>query len=345
MRKVSIFVLLLFPLIEGCFLNVDGPQAPAIETVNCIKWSSDGSMLVAFRTKPYDSAGETLSHSFIDVYNQTGTLVSTTPINSAFLAPIEITDDGKHFIFWDLRTNSNESLKFGTLGDPVLTPVGAQGDSSLKLEWKAEMDAMSPSGHLMISDKSNGSGIDGAPVTYFLTYFNGGTFREMHQWNSHWVGTYYGATILNDSLFSICENIGGNNVFSVYDTSLNLIYRVPMSPQGTLGIGYAQSLNSIVAAGNWNGPSGTVNLINLTSGQTQKVLDWPGNGMNAAPDGFHVVYPYVGVKVRNLSTNIEKDIASDVPVIELFSPDAQTVAYVPLNNEAIVKFAPVNGLP
>jgi hypothetical protein len=343
MRKVSLFVLLLIPFIEGCSLDVDGLQSPPIETVNSIQWSSDGSMLVAFRTKPYDSANGWYSHNYVDVYNRSGTLVSSTAI-SAPDAPFAITDDAQYFIFLDFE-HDKYSLKFGTLTGSVLAPVGAQGDSSLALEWSASMNAISPSGHLMISSKSNGSGLDGAPVTYYLTYFNEGTFREMRNWNSHWVGSYYGATIFNDSLFSICENIGGSDFFSVYDTSLNLIYRESMSPQGTRGIGYARSLNSIVAARNWNGPNGTVNMINLASGKSEQVLLWPGTGMNAAPDGYHVVYPYVGVVVRNLTTNNQKVISSDYSVLQLFSPDTQIVAYVPLSNEAIVKCVAVNGLP
>ena len=203
MRKVSLFVLLLIPFIEGCSLDVDGLQSPPIETVNSIQWSSDGSMLVAFRTKPYDSAGGWYSHNYVDVYNRSGTLVSSTAI-SASDAPFAITDDAQYFIFLEFE-HDKYSLKFGTLTDSVLAPVGAQGDSSLALEWSASMNAISPSGHLMLSNKSNGSGLDGAPVTYFLTYFNEGTFREMRNWNSHWVGSFYGATIFNDSLFSICE--------------------------------------------------------------------------------------------------------------------------------------------
>jgi hypothetical protein len=340
MRKVSIFVLLLFPLIEGCFLNVDGPQAPPIEMVNSIKWSSDGSMLIAFRTKPYDITETSYSsYYYVDVYNRSGTRVSSTLIGNPEVDPIAITDDGQHFIFNDLR-NNKFSLKFGTLDDSVLVAVGAQGDTSLSLEWSAGLDCMSPSGHLMISHKSNGSGIDGAPVTYFLTYFNGGTFRETRQWQTHLAGNFPYVTLFNDSLFSINENIGGNDYFSVYDTSLELIYRMPMYPQGTLGISYAQSLNSIVIGGD-----GSVKLINLANGKSQQVLSSPDGGMNAAPDGYHVVYPWVGITIRNLMTNNQKVISSDYSVHQLFCPDTQIVAYVPLSNEAIVKFATLNGLP
>src|ERR1019366_7898495 len=136
MRKASIFVLILIPLLEGCFLNVDGPQSPPIEMVNSIQWSSDGSMLVAFRTKPYDSAGGSYIHSYVDVYNRSGTRVSSTAINSAYNDPIAVTDDGQHFVYYyDGQNNvgiqvNQGSLRFGTIEDTARQTVGAIPDSS-----------------------------------------------------------------------------------------------------------------------------------------------------------------------------------------------------------------------
>ncbi|HET6401903.1 MAG TPA: hypothetical protein VFH95_10950 [Candidatus Kapabacteria bacterium] len=330
----------------GCYGHIDEAYtAPPIESVNSIQWSADGSMLIAFRSKPVDSAGQTITQSYVDVYDRSGTRLSSTRVGFNRIAPIAVTDDGQHFIFYD-DGNDRGSLKLGTLTDTSFQRVGAQGDTSLKLEWSAYIDAISPSGHIMISSKSDGSGIDGAPITYFLTYFNGGTFREMRQWQTHLAGDWHIVTILNDSLFSLEENIGGSDYFSVYDTSLNLRYHQSMPPQEMRGIGFAPSLNLIIAAVNWDGQNGVVNLINLTSGMSQKVLLWPGTGMNSAFDGYHAVYPNgYGVTVRNLVSDNEKHIASDYSILQMFSPDAQVVAYVPLNDESVVKFATVNGLP
>ena len=336
MHYVWFLVLGLCTIFTGCLIDYGGSP---LENITTIHWNSDGSMVLAIREKPFDSVGYTHYQYYLDAYDRSGKEISSTRIDresvqpKGYLQPKAITTDGHHIVFSNTNTFT---LMFGNITDSALVFVDG-----------SDVDAISPSGQVMLSHSLN-IPADGKNITYFLTSFVSGQSRQIRQWKSRLANDQPEPVILTDSIFSIAENISGNDFFSVYDTSLNLIYQEPMPYGGMLGIGYAPSIHSILAVTNWDSPTylnGNVELIDSV-GKSKHVLDWPGS-MNAAPDGFHVVFSGTGFTVRNLLTNNEKTITTETGIWQCFSPDAQIVAFVSSSTTAstTVRCVGVNGLP
>src|SRR5664279_4470805 len=124
MRYVYILVLALSTLFTGCLIDYGGPPQ---ENITTIHWTSDGSMVLAIREKPFDSLGHANYQYFLDAYDRSGIEVSSTRIDrvsvqpKGYLQPKAITTDGRHIVF----SNSNTStLMFGSITDSALVFVG-----------------------------------------------------------------------------------------------------------------------------------------------------------------------------------------------------------------------------
>ena len=335
-RFKSFVVFGLCPLFAGCGIFDLNYEPHPTERIAALRWSENASSIVALREIPFDSASSTYWKYYVEKYDRQGSLLSSlqTNIGSAFpyhsqhIYSIAFTSDCQHLIFSDESELIIANIKDSTFHTFLPWPGSA---------------IISPSGHIILSDTDNGSGVDGRDIWYQLTWIDSGNIRTIRQWQTH--GDQSSPDILTDNMFCLPENLNGSDFFSVYDTSLTLLYREPMPPHGMRGIGYVPSLNSILVARNWNSPEldGKVMLIDLKTGQSKYVLDWPGD-MNCMYDGYHVVYAWAAVKIRNLLTGNEKNIASESPTIALFSPDGQYVCYIPLN-AATVRSVAVGSLP
>ena len=308
--KLLFFFIGLLPLFAGCIGDLI-PHSPASESIQSLQWSPDGSTIYALREKPFDSAGVTEWNNFIEQYNSRGTLLSSVQINSS-IAIYGFTADCQHLI--------------------VINRSGvciARGDSTTAVvQANASIESESPSGNIIATDSNivgvgSEVGIDG---WWQLSSVGNGNSRIIQHWKSH-VQMFPSITLLSDKFFSFEEYLNGTNQFSVYDTNLNLLYRIPDPSGNYRAISYVPTLGSIIASPNSFGGDSRVVLINLKSDSIATVFNQGIIGV--APDGFHVVYVrnFSTLTIRNLLTNAEKDLSNDWPRWVFFSPDASYLAY------------------
>jgi len=337
MRYFSAFASLAISLIfGGCFFFDYSNDFVPRENIIAMRWSQDASSFYVCREQPYDSAGATRWKYFIEQYNPQGTLLAS--VSSTIGHAVLFRNESLGFAFFSpdckhLITAYGSGISIAGFSDSVFHPF---------LSWPG-LATMSPSSHLVLCDTDNGSGQDGRDITLALLWADSGNMRMMQKWHTHGVlGDQH--NIVNDDMFSIAENVNGSDVFSLYDTSLKLLYREPLPPHGMQSIGYDSQNHKLIAIRN-SGPNGKVVAIDLTNSQSQNVLDWMDVDINTAPDGFHVVYSYLATRVHNLYTGQEKDISSESPLHPLFSPDGQFVSYLTGPGSTTVRCAAVNGLP
>jgi len=327
------FLLGLLPLFAGCIFNLY-PHTPPSESITGLSWSSDDSSIYAVREKPLDSSDTTSWNYFLEHYNLQGTELSSAQIkkpNDPNWTVFDVVSDGQFLIVGDKTGIAIEKVDLST---------------QTLIQSNADFESESPSGNIIATD-SNLSATGGAPGIdgwYQLTWILNGNSRIIQHWKTH-VQMFPSLNILSDKIFSFEEYLTGGNQFSVYDSNLNLLYRMP-DPAGDIhAVSYVPSTNAVLAVLHSSGPDRSVVFIDLKTGTISRNA-FNQDIIGAAPDGFHIAYlrDHLTLTIRNLFTNAEKDIDGGWPSGALFSPDSSHLCYV-VGIPPQIRVVALNGLP